>query len=97
MTNRLTLFLACLIVGTGTSAFADCRVPHYRKGFVSENSPSGIMINISVAMKDFVPVRLVCLATGLRQRYADRKRPAYLEQGVRSFRVLWGKYSDGVP
>lgn len=70
---RCAFFLACLIVGTGTSTYAGCRVPHYRKGYVSENSASSIMINVSVAMKDFVPERLACLATALRQRYAGRK------------------------
>jgi TonB family protein len=57
---------------------ADCQPPSYRKGFVWEDTPSTIMMNISLSIDDFAPARLVCLAESLKQRYSDRRQISVL-------------------
>jgi hypothetical protein len=52
---------------------ADCQAPAYREGHVWEDSPSTIMMNISLQMSDFAPNRLICLAGVLKHKYSDRK------------------------
>jgi TonB family protein len=66
-------FLA-LFVSLGACFAADCRAPIYRRGYVWEDSPASIMMNISLAIEDFAPARLVCLAEVLKKRYSDRRK-----------------------
>jgi hypothetical protein len=53
---------------------ADCRPPIYRRGFVWEDSPVTIMMNISLPINEFAPARLVCLAQQLRHNYSSRQK-----------------------
>lgn len=69
----ITLLLF-FILGLGTCLAAECRAPSYREGHVWEDTPSSIMMNISIAMSDFAPKRLICLAEVLKHHYADRER-----------------------
>ncbi len=50
-----------------------CGVPPYRAGHIWEDTPSSIMMNISIRKADFTPGRLICLAGSLRRKYASRK------------------------
>jgi TonB family protein len=70
---RTTLVILSML-SMWTCVAAECHAQSYRGGFVWEDSPSSIMMNISIGMSDFAPDRLVCLAKQLRQRYSDRKK-----------------------
>ena len=69
-----TTLVTLSVLGVRTSAAAECSAPSYRRGFVWEDSPSSIMMNVSIAMSDFAPDRLACLAEEFKQRYKDRKK-----------------------
>lgn len=71
--------LALLFILSSWACFGVvCRAPSYREGHVWEDSPSSIMMNISIPMRDFAPERLVCLAAALKQRYSNRKQISIL-------------------
>jgi hypothetical protein len=46
----------------------------YRDGYALQDTPSSIWINVSLDIGDFAPERIICLASALRKRYADRKQ-----------------------
>ena len=75
---QATAAFVSLCIGAYACAAAQCRPPSYRTGFVWENSPSTIMMNISIGISDFAPKRLICLASALRQRYSDRREVSIL-------------------
>ena len=52
---------------------ATCGVPAYQVGHIWEDTPSSIMVNISIRKADFAPDRLICLAGLLKEKYANRK------------------------
>jgi hypothetical protein len=63
-----------LAVSVGTCQASACRPPAYREGYILEDLPSSIWMNISVDTSNFAPERLICLAAALRQRYSDRRQ-----------------------
>lgn len=67
--RMLVVFLLGL-VGDGV---ADCTIPNYREGHVWEDSPSTIMLNISIPLNEFAPKRLICLAGALKKRYSGHQ------------------------
>src|SRR5437667_67016 len=74
MTNLLAKRLAlscCLVFVTAVAASAQCVPPRYHVGF-QEDLPSEAYAQISIAIHDFSPRPLVCLATALKRRYRDR-------------------------
>ena len=73
MDSRLR-FAVLLVFVLRTCIAADCPVPSYREGHVWEDSPSSIMMNISLSLNDFAPARVVCLAAALKRRYSGRKQ-----------------------
>lgn len=77
MTRTLVTCSAIAFIGYGLnmrSGFAECRPPAYRKGYVWEDKPSSVMLNISVKKNDLAPGRLVCLAAALRRHYSNRSQ-----------------------
>jgi Gram-negative bacterial TonB protein C-terminal len=64
----------CLTLGTAASAFAACPAPHYRPGYVWEDSQSTIMMNVSIRMADFAPDRLICLTQTFKERYGVQRK-----------------------
>lgn len=60
------------VLTSGTCFAGNCSVPKYREGHVWEDTPSSLMMNISIRIADFAPARLVCLAKALQRRYSDR-------------------------
>ena len=65
--TRLALALAALTV-VSASAFADCQAPEHRKGelWLFGDPP---VYTVSIALSDFTPVRLVCLAAQLKREH----------------------------
>lgn len=76
---QLTIWIVIIqsfIVTFGGAAFASCKAPHYRKGVIWENSQAETIMQISIRLEDFKPLRLVCLAQALKEKYPDRKMMA---------------------
>jgi hypothetical protein len=61
-----------LVLLAATASFGQCVVPQYGTGKVWEDSKSTIDMAISLRLSDFAPMKLVCLATALKQSYRDR-------------------------
>jgi hypothetical protein len=93
MASRLTaviakrfVFACCLSFVTVAGASAECVPPRYRIGF--RDLPSEAYAQISIAMNDFSPRRLVCLGTALKRRYRDRRSMSMVLTRACSYRAL---------
>jgi Gram-negative bacterial TonB protein C-terminal len=71
--NVARILLIWLILGMTTSASPNCEAPHYREGYVWEDSESALMMNVSIPMAEFAPDRLTCLAQSLKARYGQQR------------------------
>jgi hypothetical protein len=49
-----------------------CPPPRYQVERILENNASEVSLHVSIRLEDFAPMRLVCLAETLRQRYPSR-------------------------
>ncbi len=71
-TRAVAVFVCSMVA---TPALAQCATaPAYRVGQVWEDSPSALLMSISIAPDDFAPSRMICLAARLRQRYQARSK-----------------------
>lgn len=66
-------------LGCGTNAFAQCRPPHYQRGFDFINPQSGLgSLYVSIRAKDFALRKLTCLAQSLRKSNPNWKAVSVL-------------------
>ncbi|HUA19924.1 MAG TPA: energy transducer TonB [Bryobacteraceae bacterium] len=61
-----------LLLWLAVGVFGQCRVPQYQGGGVLMDSGTEVIMNISIALPDFAPARLVCLASNLEEQYRGR-------------------------
>lgn len=66
------LITLCLTLCSVPGARSQCSAPRYQVGVVLADSPSELIANISIPLRDFSPGRLVCLASSLRDLYRSR-------------------------
>ncbi len=64
--------VVCLTALAATSVVGACEAPDYRIGTVLEDTPSAMVMTISISLRDFAPPRLACLGNKLYDEYRDR-------------------------
>src|SRR5271169_2027119 len=70
----VTVAFICLVLCSGAGAQAGCRPPSYRLGATYVDDRDDVVKSVSISSKDFVPSRLACLASELKERYRGRRR-----------------------
>lgn len=68
-----TIIVCFFVFLAATQASKQCAPPLYRKGQVWEETQSSVLMTVSVALRDFAPSKLVCLARSFREHYPSRK------------------------
>jgi TonB family protein len=63
------------VIGLAAPGYATCdSSPRFRVGQVWEDSPSTLLMAVSIAPGDFAPSRMLCLAARLKERYRTRAK-----------------------
>ena len=82
MTQQVVRLLGAwlLVVAVSVGAVAACEAPAHRKGkdWLPADEKSGAIYTESIALSDFLPARMVCLAEALRAEYRNEPRYAVL-------------------
>lgn len=91
-TTRILITLLCSAF-IGTTTFAQCRAPRFRKG-----RDYGASVYVSVQPSDLTINKLVCLAQTLRMRHPDRTSYTILvfssPDGANNFQASHADYED---
>lgn len=76
--RKLLIFSILSINTFCVNALAKCSVPRYQIGKILENSNTSFVADISIQPKELVPLRLVCLATALKEQHPKQAISAYI-------------------